>query len=505
VTGLPYDTNTTGSETFRKLHYYCIWDIGELYGIEDQLKTNVLSFNQKPAPAIKDMKLSARRARKSRRPSLKTVYLTAFVLAWSCAHSATAQTVDARSLDGKVLLGYQGWFNCDGDGAPQNDWATPNKWMTWFRNGLAPGTQTVDMYPDLKEFDPSDLCAVPGLTAGGKQAYLYSAWNAKVVNRHFLWMKEYGLDGVLVQRFVSRIAARRASGDVVLKNIVAAAREHGRAFAIEYDVSGANPETLLETMSEDWKYLVRELKITAQPGYLHHKGKPVLSVWGVGCLDRHPPADPIAAGQLVSWFKSGAPKECRVTYMGGVPARWRTLTGDSRTDPGWHKVYAMMDVLQPWTVGRYGSEQGANRWKEEPVVPDIARTKEQGQLYMPVVFPGFSWANLNGAKKGAKPNQIPRNGGRFLWTQAVNARQAGAGLLKIAMFDEVNEGTAVFKMAATRKDAPDQGYWLTLDADGKELPSDWYLRLSGEITRMFHGKAKPTSEMPRKPGPPWKE
>ena len=61
-------------------------------------------------------------------------------------------------------------------------------------------------------------------------------------------------------------------------------------------------------------------------------------------------------------------------------------------------------------------------------------------------------------------------------------------MLKIAMFDEVNEGTAVFKLAAKRQDAPAQGFWLTLDADGEALPSDWYLKLSGEITKLFHGE-----------------
>jgi hypothetical protein len=68
--------------------------------------------------------------------------------------------------------------------------------------------------------------------------------------------------------------------------------------------------------------------------------------------------------------------------------------------------------------------------------------------------------------------------------------------LKIAMFDEVNEGTAIFKAASKRRDAPDQGFWLTLDADGADLPSDWYLKLAGEITRMFHGDISPTRQMP---------
>jgi hypothetical protein len=73
---------------------------------------------------------------------------------------------------------------------------------------------------------------------------------------------------------------------------------------------------------------------------------------------------------------------------------------------------------------------------------------------------------------------------------------AGAKVLKIAMFDEVDEGTAILKAAPHRKDAPDQGFWLTLDADGAELPSDWYLRLAGEVTKMFRGEIRPDAKIP---------
>ena len=90
----------------------------------------------------------------------------------------------------------------------------------------------------------------------------------------------------------------------------------------------------------------------------------------------------------------------------------------------------------------------------------------------------------------------PRLKGEFLWKQAVNARAAGVRMLKIAMFDEVNEGTAMFKAAPRRSDAPDQGYWLTLDADGAELPSDWYLKLATEITRAFHRNTKLPATIP---------
>ena len=413
--------------------------------------------------------------------------LAIFTALFCTATAALAQPVDSTTLDGKVLLGYQGWFDCPSENLPHNQWSH------WSRRGLTTDDITVDMYPDLTEFDPADLCTMPGFTIAGKPAYLYSAWSPKIVDRHFQWMQDHGLDGVLVQRFLSDIPRRRATGDVVLKNIMAAAKAHGRTFAIEYDVSGASSEKFFQIMSDDWQYLVHDLKVTAQPGYLHHNGKPVLSVWGMGFLDKHPPDDPEAAKRAIAWFKTGAPEECRVTYMGGVPSRWGSLGADSRKDAGWAEVYAMMDVIQPWTVGRYGTEAAADRWKNEAILPDLARTKKQGQLYMPVVFPGFSWANLN---HQSKKNQIPRHGGRFLWKQAMNARKAGATVLKIAMFDEVNEGTAVFKIASKRSAAPQQGYWLTLDADGNNLPSDWYLHLAGEITKIFHGEAQPTAALP---------
>ena len=120
--------------------------------------------------------------------------------------------------------------------------------------------------------------------------------------------------------------------------------------------------------------------------------------------------------------------------------------------------------------------------------------KKNGQIYMPVIYPGFSWHNLN---RDAAENPVPRNHGEFLWRQAYNARAAGVQVLKIAMFDEVNESTAMFKIASQRKDAPDQGYWLTLDADGANLPSDWYLRLAGEITRAFHEGRPLAPELPQ--------
>lgn len=72
-------------------------------------------------------------------------------------------------------------------------------------------------------------------------------------------------------------------------------------------------------------------------------------------------------------------------------------------------------------------------------------------------------------------------------------------MLKIAMFDEVDEGTAMFKVVSKRSDAPDTGFWLTWDADGLDLPSDWYLKLAGEVTQVFHGSRPPSDTLPFRP------
>src|SRR5260370_14728967 len=129
-----------------------------------------------------------------------------------------AQAVDSSSLKGKVLLGYQGWFRCPGGGTSGTNWSH------WTSGGApTPASISIDMYPDTREFEAGEACAVPNMTVGGPPAYLFSARNSHTGARHFKWMQHYGLDGVLGQRFVSDIPGNYASGDAVLKNVMAAA------------------------------------------------------------------------------------------------------------------------------------------------------------------------------------------------------------------------------------------------------------------------------------------
>lgn len=400
-----------------------------------------------------------------------------------------AQSSQAPHLQGTVLVGYQGWFRCPGDGSPRNTWSH------WSKGVPSADTLSIDLYPDVSELGGRSLCPLQNMTIGGKQAYVFSSYAKETVEKHFEWMKTYGIDGALVQRFVGEIKPSTAEGDVVLRNVMASAQDHDRVFAVEYDLSGSHHDTVLQQLQSDWQYLTQTVGITASPSYLKLDGLPVVSIWGLGFAGGGSHVvDPQLASEIINWFHDVA----HVKVMGGTPAGWGTLNGDSVSDREWAKIYAQLDIVQPWTVGRYSTLAQVDAWKHTHLTPDIALTKKNHQLYMPVIFPGFSWHNLNRDKP---ENQIPRLGGRFLWEQAYNARKAGASIVKIAMFDEVNEGTAILKAAASRTDAPAQGYWLTLDADGDKLPNDWYLRLAGEIGRMFRGETSPSSKIPTHPGP----
>ena len=114
-------------------------------------------------------------------------------------------------------------------------------------------------------------------------------------------------------------------------------------------------------------------------------------------------------------------------------------------------VYRSFDILSPWTVGRFRDDESVDRFYREEVAPDLTETNRLGLEYMPVVFPGFSWHNMNPT---APSNPIPRRGGRFFWHQIERALQAGATMVYAAMFDEVDEGTAMFKLAPTHDSVP---------------------------------------------------
>ena len=107
---------------------------------------------------------------------------------------------------------------------------------------------------------------------------------------------------------------------------------------------------------------------------------------------------------------------------------------------------------------------------------------------------------MHNLRDGGKPyNEIPRLGGKFMWEQAYNyAKDDNITSIWMAQFDEVDEGTAIFKVASTQQDVPREGEWLSLDADGLSLPNDWYLRLAEQAQKMLRGEIALTDAIPIK-------
>jgi hypothetical protein len=399
--------------------------------------------------------------------------------------------VDPSTLAGKLIMGYQGWFACPDDGGGLG-------WGHWTR-GSDPA---VDMLPDLSDLPETMTCLAPMRTAEGRRVRLFSNLNPATEEQHFAWMQQYGLDGVALQRFATELSKPRVkkTRDLVLENVRRAAEDHGRVFFVMYDLSGMQPADL-SVVAEDWEKLESE-GLTRSRAYLNHRGHPLLGLWGLGFAGR--PLTPLDTETLLDALTRVSASHGGVTILGGLPSYWHSRTRDASADPGWDRVWRRLGIISPWSVGRFQDDAGADTYRRTVLEPDLTAARALSVDYMPVVFPGFSFANASRSLQEldkAIPNKIPRRCGRFYWRQVHNALSAGASMVFGAMFDEVNEGTAMFKMAPTAAQVPVSGTppgtsFVTLDADGCRLPSDWYLRLAGAATSAVRTGARPPADLP---------
>lgn len=418
--------------------------------------------------------------------------------------SDTTNDVDCKTLDKKLMMGYQGWFVCPNDGSP------PNRWWHWFGDPPNQSNLTVDMWPDRTELGDGEAFPTGMTCPNGTQATLYSAYNVATINRHFAWMQEYGLDGVMLQRFVCDVGsssdtAFRDFRNRVATNVKTSAETHHRAFCIMYDITGSNEDTLVQDLKDDWAYLVNTLEITTSAYYLNHNGKPLLAIWGLGFNGS--PGTPTQADEIIAHFKDN-----KLTILGGVPTHWRSPSdtdSDAKTDPDWAHVYTSFNVVSPWSVGRYTNEAEADKFMKKQIKPDLELLSSRSIDYMPVVFPGFSFRNaatLRSQSIQHPLNEIPRKGGRFWWRQVYNAikafndNDAGYAMIYAAMFDEVDEGTAMFKLVADKQDLPNEAQedLVYLNIDGENLRSDHYLWLANQGRQMLRGETALTPNMPKR-------
>ena len=390
---------------------------------------------------------------------------------WSVAESVAKDRINNTSVIGKIICGYQGWFNAEGDGANLG-------WKHYVSNGkFEPGFCSVDYWPDMSEMKPDEKYPTKFFNSDGTIATTFSSCNPNTVNRHFKWMKEYGIDGVFIQRFVMPMKGEKQSINLnkVYELCNASALRNDRLIGVMYDLSGSGSECV-EYVKKDWKTLVDKYKIKAKgnPNYLTYKEKPLVAIWGVGFNDgrKYTLRD---IEELIRFFKED-PEYGGCSVLLGVPAYWREQIKDCIADTQLHALLKKADIIHPWTVGRYATPEAADLYKPN-YTTDKLWCEQNGMGYMPVVFPGFSWHNL---RKGLAPlNQIPRLKGEFFWRQMYNAISSDVQMIYVAMFDEMDEGTCIFKCS----DHPPVGESPFVNYEG--LPSDFYLWLTGWATAML--------------------
>lgn len=378
-----------------------------------------------------------------------------------------------KSIRNLVMAGYQGWFNTPKDGAGLG-WKHFEK-----EKEFKPGKCTIDLWPDVSEYEKTYETAfkLPDETP----AKVFSSYDASTTDLHFKWMKQYGIDGVFMQRFVVSIRNQKGKDNYnkILNNAVLSAEKYDRAICLMYDLSGmeAGEEDIL---IRDWKELCEKYKLVSRNNnhYVYHHGKPLVAVWGIGFNDRRKYGYE-QVKKIIDFLKS---EGCSILV--GVPTHWRTLTIDAVSDTRLLELVKQADIVHPWLVGRF--DNNTYEPYRKSIEEDIKWCKANGKDYMPVLFPGFSWHNM---KKDAPQNMIPRLGGRFFWKQVKGAVDAGAESLYLAMFDEIDEGTAFFKCTNT----PPVGESSFITYEG-EAP-DHYLWLAGEAAKYLRGELR-SSRMP---------
>ncbi len=395
------------------------------------------------------------------------------------------------SYNGLMMCGYQGWFRAEGDGSSRG-------WVHYCTHGkFEPATLKVDLWPDVSEYEKT--YPTPFRNNDGTPARVFSSWDQSTVQLHFRWMRDYGIDGVFMQRFfdVTRTPRSRREGRVILAHALKASQDYGRALAVMYDLSGLHAKGEdCSSIIQDWKELVDELKLTSQGSnqtYLYHRGKPLVAIWGLGFPDRPYNIRDIGFEKLLDFLKND-PEYGGCSIMVGVPTYFRELKNDCLPDPYLHELIARADLVMPWMVQRFTPllHNDIERFGNE-VKADLAWCSERHLDYAPCVYPGFSWYNLSRQEFGGRHplNQSPRQKGRFYWELMTAAMQSGAKMLYVAMFDEIDEGTAIFKCSnePPKEEAPAK----FVSYEG--VPPDHYLWLTGQAAQILRGKQPFSSDL----------
>lgn len=451
-----------------------------------------------------------------------------------------------NSYQGLVMAGYQGWHGTPGDGCAHN----PAEGWPHYANVstnpfiFEPGVlrNGIDFWPDVSEY-PQTYKATGFTAPDGSTPRVYSSYDASTVDLHFKWMQEYGIDGVFMQRFVSQLTDKTAikHSDKVLESAMTSSNVYARAISIMYDMVGMDANTSADVILNDARELISKYNLMdrslGQRYYLYHNGKPLVGLVSVG---QKSAAYTIAQAQAIV----DGLKELGFSVMLGVPAYWRTPgSGDCTSDSAITTLIKGVDIIMPWLVGVYDykGEVGAgggkfsnfwtNRMEDKKIGSFVTEKRDYttaanyGVEFCPLVFPGFSDRNIHPNNKTYK-----RYGGEFFWEQIYKHLNKGAKMLYVAMFDEIDEGTAIYKCLRQNEvpsNVSDKTYYVVYENGGyrreseqvsvsgsnnwcktpselnvtfqgieDNLPSDHYLWLTGCASEVLKGERTLSSTLP---------
>lgn len=445
---------------------------------------------------------------------------------------------------GLVMAGYQGWFGCPGDGSE----ITKVENQAWYHyresEQFRPGVlrNSIDFWPDMSEYekqytpgvDGPEGCSSKFFYPNGEAATVFSSFDESTVLLHFKWMQQYGLDGVFMQRFLGEVvnnAQHKNHFDKVLDNAMKGSNQYQRAISVMYDLSGAS-ENMISGMVADAQELMNKYQLkdrSVQKYYLYENGKPLLAIWGVGFNDSNHPGASVIKPYIDQLKEQGW------AIMLGCPAYWREGGNDCASGVAHKSLIELIkscDAFIPWYVGRYDySNFSGSDWQNR-IKKDIDEAKTyENVVYATHVYPGGSDRNMHPNNGIDNPTERTgnRHGGLFYWQQFCLDIQNGARAIYVGMFDEIDEGTAIFKQLNV-KDVPSNtyegpDYWVNYHSNGgysisdtektgvqwsrlasdlnicfqgidDDLPTDHYLWLTGQGRKLLRGEIQATEGLP---------
>ncbi|KAJ3558847.1 hypothetical protein NP233_g11419 [Leucocoprinus birnbaumii] len=409
---------------------------------------------------------------------------------------------DPTTIQDKFLVEYRARYTCPGDGEP----ISPGHqgWSGWYSEHIPDVERPkFDIWPDMSSYSPSELYPVPGLTNSlNEQMHLFSSRNPVTVqrharpdsvplylenlhHRHFRWMREHEIDGALLHRWASNLAVGRENivkrHNDILDKVRAAAEKEGRVFAIRYSFANTPTLTLLEDLTRDWKHLIHDKDLLASSSYLRENGKPVISLIYLG--DGRTLHAPGLIRSIVAMFRGATPGGAYI--LGILPFDWKSGLTDPSKNP---------ELIDVWlsefdAIGPNVSQNNRERMQgDKDFITAWLADRGVGRNidYIPTVCPGQSSYNSDGAKSESF-NRPQRDGGRYLWEQLYSASRLSVQTIIGVSWDNFYFGHALMPVIPTRNLLPQSTKFrsLALDADGYDLPSDWYMRIITDLITLL--------------------